>query len=211
MADTKASAMPAAAAALAAMEFHVNDGGVDRKLTVAQMSKYIGLRDLGTGALAAAGARTPDVIWTGDYKLLIIPYLITGYAGNAIGRVIMGSGSLSETATDCSCELVEGVTRTTTAVSICGWPTAVSLNTNRRWGLFVVNNVTGASVRDGFGEGMHGGSATAVPTGMSMSGFKASIAQIDRVRLTSFSAITGNTVGSNFNAGTYVRVLGIPA
>jgi hypothetical protein len=211
IADSKISALAAASAALGAMELAANDAGTSKKLTVAQVSKYVGWRDLGEAVLGAGAARTSDIVWTGDYKILRIFYLIAGYAGNAIGRVILGSGALSETGTDCSCELIEGNTRTTTAVSICGWPTAVSLNTNRRWGEFIVNNVTGASVRDGWGEGMHGGSATVVPTGMSMSGFKASIAQIDRVRLTSFGAITGNTVGSNFNTGTYLRVQGIPA
>lgn len=211
MADTKYSALTPVTPA-AGVGWGVWDGtAVSKLLTLAQVSKYVGWRDLGEAVLASAAARTADVVWTGDYKILRIIYLITGYAGNAIGRILLGSGSLSETATDCSCELVEGVTRTTTAVSICGWPTAVSLNTNRRWGEFLVNNVTGASARDAYGEGMHGGSATVVPTGMSMSGFKGSIAQLDRARLTSFGAITGNTVGSNFNAGTYIRVQGIPA
>lgn len=213
MADTAISALAAAAAALGAMELPVNDAGTTKKLTVDQVETYIenlaGLKFLGSATLGGAAARTGDVVWTGDYGCLIIKYDITGYAGNAIGRVIVGSGSLSEVATDCSCELIARVTATTTAVSICGWPTAVTLDTNPRYGIFVVNNISGASIRRGFGIGMWGGAAGTVPTGMKMATHKNSIAQLDRCRLTSFNAITGNTVGSNLNSGTNIKVWGL--
>jgi hypothetical protein len=211
MADTKVSALAAAAAALGAMELPVNDAGTSKKLTVTQLENYFGWRELGEAILGSGAARTADVVWTGDYKILRIQYLITGYAGNAIGRIIVGSGSLSEAATDCSCELIEGTTRNTTSVNVCGWPTAVTANTARRWGEFVINNVTGSSVRDSFGSGMHGGAVGTVATGMRMSGFKTALAQLDRARMTSFTAVTGNTVGSNMNTGSYIRVLGLPA
>lgn len=41
MADTKVSALPAAAAALAAMEFPVNDAGTSRKLTVSLLRDWL--------------------------------------------------------------------------------------------------------------------------------------------------------------------------
>lgn len=213
MADTAISALTAAAAALGAMELPVNDAGTTKKLTVDQIETYIenlaGVKFLGSASLGGAAARTGDVIWTGDYGCLIIKYWISGYAGNAIGRVIVGSGSLSETGTDCSCELIAGVTRTTTAVSICGWPTAVTLDTNPRYGWFVVFNETGSQARRSFGTGMWGGAAGTVATGMQMSGFKNAVAQLDRCRMTSFNAITGNTVGSNLNAGSNLKVWGL--
>jgi hypothetical protein len=165
---------------------------------------------LGGATLGAAAARTSDVIWTGSFNCLLVKYWISGYAGNAIGRIILGSGSLSETATDCSCELIEGTTRTTTAVNICGWPTATSLNTNPRYGWFTVFNESGASqARRAFGDGMHGGAVGTVPTRMQMSAFKNTVAQMDRARMTSFNAITGNTVGSNLNAGSNIKVWGL--
>lgn len=208
MADSKISALTAAAAALGAMELPVNDAGASKKLTVSQLEKYVGWRLLGDTTLGAGAARTSDVIWTGDYRIIRVQYFIAGYAGNAIGRIIIGSGSLSEAATDCSCDLVEGATRNTTAVNLCGWPTAVSSNTAARWGEFVFRNDTGSNTRHGYGRGMWGGSNTAVGSLMQMGGFKTAIAQIDRVRLTSFTGITGNTVGSNLNAGSYLRVWG---
>lgn len=213
MADTKISALTAASAAAGTMELPVSDsaGVSNKKLTVDQVMKYVGWKQLGEQILGSAAARTSDVIWTGDFKILKIQYLITGYAGGAIGRIILGSGSLSETATDCSCELIERTTATTTAVSICGWPTAATASTNARWGEFVIDNRTGSNARMGYGTGMHGGSATTVATGMQMSGFKSAIAQIDRARLTSFTGVTGNTVGSNLNAASYIRVWGLPA
>lgn len=213
MADTAISALTVATAAAGSMELPVSDaaGVSNKKLTVDMLAKYVGWKNLGEQILGSAAARTGDVIWTGDYKVIVFQYLIPGYAGGAIGRVIVGSGSLSETATDCSCELTEAGTRNTSSVSVCGWPTAVTANTNRRWGEFRMNNVTGSSVRDAYGRGGHGGSATTVPSGMTMVGFKAAVGQIDRARLTSFTGPTGNTVGSNLNAGTFLRVMGLPA
>lgn len=213
MADTAISALSAAAGAIGTMELPVNDGGTNAKLTVDQIESYVenlaGIKFLGAATLGGAAARTGDVIWTGDYGCLICKYDVTGYAGNAIARLILGSGSISETGTDCSCELIAGVTRTTTAVSICGWPVAVTLDTNPRYGIFVVGNISGSVIRRAFGIGMWGGSAGAVPTGMKMGAHKNAIAQLDRARLTSFNAITGNTVGSNMNTGTNLKVWGL--
>lgn len=213
MADTAISALAAAAAALGTMELPVNDGGTNRKLTVDQIETYIenlaGIKALGSATLGGAAARTGDVVWTGDYSCLICKYDVTGYAGNAIARLILGSGSLSEVATDCSADLIAGTTRTTTAVSLCGWPVAVTLDTNARYGIFVVGNISGSLIRKAFGIGMWGGTAGAVGTSMQMGAHKNAIAQLDRARLTSFNAITGNTVGSNMNAGTNLKVWGL--
>lgn len=213
MADTKTSAFPASAAALGPMELHVNNAGADEKLTIAQIQAYIASlatwKPLGSQVLASAAVRTPDIIWNpAAYSLLRFQYWIEGYAGNAIGRLIIGSGSLAETGTDCSCELIEGVTRNILSVSCCGWPTAVTLNASMRWGEFVVRNDAGSKVRHGYGAGLWGGSPTVPPTGMQMAAFKNTVAQIDRARLTSFSAITGNSTGANFNAGTFLKVFG---
>jgi hypothetical protein len=212
MADTKISALSAATAALAAMELGVNDAATSKKLTVAQLGAWMGLnsgwRFLGQGIAASAAARTTDVIWTGSFNQLMLEYWIAGYAGGAIGRVIGGAGSISEAATTHCCELIEGVTRTTTCVSVCGWPTAVTVAAVPRFGIMFITNRAG-QIKRMTGHGQHSGTApTVVPTNILHNGLNSVTTQLDRLRLTSFSAITGNTVGSNLNAGTLFNVWG---
>lgn len=56
MADSKVSALTAAAAAASAMEFPVNDGGVSKKLTMAQVAAYPGAGGKFNASVANQGA-----------------------------------------------------------------------------------------------------------------------------------------------------------
>lgn len=212
MADTAISALTAVGSAAAAQEFPVNDAGTTKKVTLTQLAAFMSnnanWRFLGV-ATASAATDTGEVIWTGNYDQLCIFHFIAGYGGNGIGRVMThASATPSNTATDHCCELIEGVTRNTTSVSVSGWPTAVTSNTAARWGVMYVNN-SATGPRRMFGNGQWGGTAaTAVPTNQTCNGLASPTSRIQRVKMRSYSAITGTGVGGTFNAGTYVLVYG---
>lgn len=215
MADTAISGLSAVAAVLGTQQIPVNNSGATERFDVDTLMGYIeansGWRFLGI-ATANAAVRTGDVLWTGTYQQLRVIYSSPGTAGNAQPRIITGAGvAISETNTIHCAELVEGVTRNTTAVSICGFPVKVAANTAPMFGVMdIVNyNAAGTTLRRGVGHGQHGGTApTAVPSGMLIRGLINSSTVIDRVRLTSFNGLTGNTTTSTLNNGTFIMVLG---
>lgn len=212
MADTAISGLPTVAGILGAMQIPVNNAGVTEKFDINALKTYLagllGWRFLGV-ATASAATDTGEVIWTGNYDQLCIFHFIAGYGGNGIGRVMThASATPSNTATDHCCELIEGVTRNTTSVSVSGWPTAVTSNTAARWGVMYVNN-SATGPRRMFGNGQWGGTAaTAVPTNQTCNGLASPTSRIQRVKMRSYAAITGTGVGGTFNAGTYILVYG---
>lgn len=165
---------------------------------------------LGRGT-ASGAVRTALVSWSGLYSQLWFEYFIAGYSGGAIGRVIPGPASgLSETATNCCTNLIEGVTQNTTSVSVPGWPTAVTVAAVRRHGHMWVKNVA-AEVKSMTGKGNHSGTAaTTVPVSMQMDGlFSDATNSIQQVELAVYAAITGTAISATtFNAGTFINAWG---
>jgi hypothetical protein len=163
---------------------------------------------LGQGT-ASAATSTGTITWTGTFKQLLVEYFISGYAANGIGRILVAnSGTPSATATTCCTSLIEGVTLNTTSVSCSGWPTAVTLNANARYGYMYIDNQNGVLKRM-TGHGQHSGTApTVVPTQMRMAGMSSQTTLIQTLVMTSYNAITGNVLGGTFNAGTFVNVWG---
>ncbi len=107
---------------------------------------YAGIKSLG-GATGAATTVGP-VIWTGTYRLLMGKYWIQGYnGGTPVGRLLLGSASISTTALTNSFSLSEGVTAPTTgsgATAIPGCPLAVTLSNIGRGGFFLIDGASGA-------------------------------------------------------------------
>lgn len=163
---------------------------------------------LGQGT-ASAATSTGTISWTGTFKQLMVEYFISGYAANGIGRILVAnSGTPSATATTACTSLIEGVTLNTTSVSVSGWPTAVTLNANPRFGFMYIDNQNGV-VKRMTGHGQHSGTApTVVPTQMRLAGMSSQTTLIQTLVMTSYNAITGNVLGGTLNAGTYVNVWG---
>jgi hypothetical protein len=165
----------------------------------------------GTVPLASAAVRTPTVSWTGVYHQLMIEHYVAGYSGNAIARVIVGPASgLSETGTTFCTSLIDGVTITTSSVSVPGWPVAGNTTAARRWGWMFVKNVA-TDIKTMTGQGNYGGTApTVVPTSIIYNGlFNDSTNSIQQAELGVYSALTSTTISTTtMNAGSYLNVWG---
>jgi hypothetical protein len=163
---------------------------------------------LGQGTASGATA-TGTITWAGTFKQLMVEYFIAGYASNGIGRIcVANSGTPSATATTCCTAMVQTVTSNVTSVSCAGWPTAVTLNAVPRYGWMFITNQNGV-VKYMTGHGLWGGTApTTAPTAMTMNGLSSQTTLIQTLNLVSYNAITVNTLGGAFSAGTYVNVWG---
>lgn len=164
---------------------------------------------LGQGITAVSAVRTNTVVWTGAYAQLMVEYYISGYAGNGIGRILCGNTAPNEAATDCCSGLIEGVTLTTTSVSVSGWPTAVNVANAQRYGvMFITNQAT--QVKRMVGNGQYAGTApTVAPTMIQHAGmYNNTSTLIQQMSFVSYATITTNTLGTNFTGGTYFNVWG---
>lgn len=163
---------------------------------------------LGQGT-ASGVTSTGNISWTGTFKQLMVEYFISGYSANGIGRIcIANSGTPSTTATTACTSLIEGVTLNTTSVSVAGWPTAVTLNANPRYGWMFITNQNGV-IKRMWGQGQHSGTAaTTVPTQIQLAGLSSQTTLIQVINMVSYNAITGNVLGGAFTAGTFVNVWG---
>ena len=166
---------------------------------------------LGKGLLGSAAIRTPLVSWAGVYHQLLFEYYIAGYSGAAVARLIVGPASgLSETGTTFCSSMIENVTLTTTAVSIPGWPTAVTVAAVSRWGHAYVQNIANqVKLMNGWGQ-YAGTAATVAPTQIKKSGmFSDSTNSIQQAELAVYAAITGTAISSTtLNAGSYLIAWG---
>src|SRR5690348_10547010 len=172
MADTKISALTAAATALSTHEYAVNEGGTSKKVTGAQLATFMsansGWQFLGN-ATASAAVRTGTVTWVGTFAELMFEYFISGYSGSAIGRLIVGpTAGLSETGTTFATAFLSMTPTTTvagiTSVSIPGWPLGVTAAAVPRYGMLFVQNIA-ANVKRMTGTGQYAGTAaTTAPT-----------------------------------------------
>jgi len=162
-------------------------------------------------ATANAAVRTGTIIWTGVYKQLLFECHIPGMSNTSVPRLIVGpSAGLSETGTTFCCNLIEGVTQTTTAVSIPGWPLGVTVASTRYSAWMYVKNVAN-QVKSMTGFGNNAGTApTTAPICAILEGlFNDTTNSIQRAELATYTTITGTSVGTRtMNAGTYLNVWG---
>lgn len=220
MADTKISALTAVGSVVAAQEFAVNDAGVSKKATAAQVAAFMtrlrlpadakGWQFLGQGA-ASAAVRTSTVTWTGTYAQLWVEYYITGYSNTTVGRVIPGlaAGPL-ETTGNCCTSIIEGVTLNVTSVSAAGWPTSVTIDQVPRYGHMWIEN-RGTDVKRMSGHGQSAGTApTTCPRQYRAEGLaNITAGPIQSMKLCTYDLLTGSTVSTRtFNAGTVINCWG---
>jgi len=160
-------------------------------------------------ATASGTTATGTITWAGEFAQLMLEYYISGYAANGIGRIcIANSGTPVVAATTACTALMQGATVTTTSVSCAGWPTAVTVNALPRYGWMFIDNLNGG-IKRMTGNGITGGTApTAVPTLMQMGGMSSQTTLIQVINMVSYSAITGNTLGGAFTAGTNITLWG---
>jgi len=163
---------------------------------------------LGRGTSGAA-VRTGVVVWAGTYTQLMVEYFIAGYAGAGVGRILCGNTAPNEAATDCCTALIEGVTLTSTSVSVTGWPTAVNTAAAARYGVMFIDNQA-TFVKRMIGNGQYAGTApTTVPTMIQHAGmYNNSATSIQQMSFVSFATVTTNVIGAAFTTGTYFNVWG---
>lgn len=204
----------AAAAATGSIDFaarrdHVHTIGTGIVTRTMQAASGKGWQFIGQ-ATASTAIRTGTITGLSSFKQLHFEFYISGYSNTAIGRLIVGpAAGLSETATNHCTELIEGVTRTTTSVSVPGWPTAVTVNNVERWGWMQVKNVAAAR-KTMKGEGLWGGTAaTVVPTGMLYRGLMSDTTNaIDRAEMAVYDAITGAAISARTFTTAYLNAWG---
>jgi len=97
-----------------------------------------------TGATVTVG----PIIWTGQYRQLMMQYVIAGYnGGTPVGRLLLGAASISTTALTNSWAGSEGVTAPTTgagAGAIPGVPLATTLSAIGRAGHALIDGASGS-------------------------------------------------------------------
>jgi hypothetical protein len=133
---------------------------------------------------------------------------ISGYSGNAIGRIRPGTTTV-DPAGNCASALIEGVTLNNTSINAAGWPLAVTGIAGPRQFSLDVYNVSGFVKRMSGLSNSNSTSATTAPVSSRLAGiWNNTAAPIQIYDLTSFSVLTGTATGLTFNAGTEFSVWG---
>lgn len=218
MSDTKTSALSAAAGALSTHELPVNEGGASKKVTGAQLATFMsansGWRFLGTATGAAV--TVGPVVWAGTFLQYMIKYWIAGYnGGTPVGRILLGSASISTTGLTNSFAVSEGVTAPTTgsgAGAVPGCPLAVTLSAIGRGGWVFVDGVSGG-VKELVIQGRNVVPAVAsIPTlfrGVSFFSDLGTNLVLQRAQLSVYDTLTAAALSAQtFTSGTYLSVWG---
>jgi hypothetical protein len=165
-----------------------------------------------TGATVTVG----PVTWTGQYRQFLIQYLIAGYSGGTpIGRLLLGSASISTTALTNSFSLSEGVTAPSTgsgATAIPGLPLAVTTSAIGRMGFVFIDGASG-SIKTLIANGVEGTPSVATAPvlfrGASFFSDLGTNLLLQRAQLSVYDTLTSVAVSANtFTAGTQLVVWG---
>ena len=168
------------------------------------------------GTANGATVTVGPVIWTGQFRQLMIFYSIVGYnGGTPVGRLLLGSASISTTALTNSFSVREGVAAPTTgagAGAIPGVPLATTLSNIGRQGHAWVDGLT-ATVKDIDIIGSEGAPAVAtIPIMFRGASFFSDLGTnllIQRAQLTVYDTLVAVAVSAQtFTAGTYLTVWG---
>jgi len=182
---------------------------------------------LGRSQLAATATTVGPVIWTGTYANLYFEYIIVGYIGSGIGRILCGASTPSVTAATNSVRVqdqngvtgatITGSTFASAAVPQPGIPlTALAASVNGRSGVgWIWGNSGSIKAIKIEGNNMTSGTTglgiTTSPNifiGTSYFSDLSTNLPIQQVQLTSFSATNGIVIGAAFSIGTYISVWG---
>jgi hypothetical protein len=79
MADSKISALPAASAAAAANEFAINEAGISKKLTAAQLAEFLGVIKKRLGTQFDSSSTTPAKVTNLDQTLGVGTWIVEYY------------------------------------------------------------------------------------------------------------------------------------
>ena len=187
---------------------------------------------LGRSQLAATATTVGPVIWTGTYANLYFEYVITGYLGAAIGRVLCGAGTPSTTALTNNCRVIEftgattgpavaivGSVYTSTAVAaqpglpLSALATAVSVarsGVGWLWGdsgsIKTIKSEGSSATTAAFAVTTTAGPSTNV--GTSYFSDLGTNLPIQQMQLTSYTVPSGAVIGAAFTVGTYIAVWG---
>jgi hypothetical protein len=184
---------------------------------------------LGRAKLAAGATIVGPVVWTGQYANLYFEYVVTGYAGAAIGRVLCGPAAPSTSALTNTVRVIEVTGATTLAgTAVLGTVFGSAATNQPGMPLAAVTPATNVA-RSGVGwlwgdsgslktikiEGTNATTATialgATPSTTLGSSYFSDLGTnlpIQQMQLTSYTARDGVTIGSAFNTGTYISVWG---
>lgn len=167
-----------------------------------------------TGATVTVG----PVIWTAAVQQLLIKYIIKGYnGGTPVGRILLGSASISTTALTNGSNIVETATgvaqaTSTSAPSIPGCPLAVTLSAIARAGTIFIDGASG-SLKTYEVYGQNGNPAVATPPSIfraagSFSDLGTNLALL-RAQLTVYDTLIAVAASAQtFTTGTYLSVWG---
>jgi hypothetical protein len=206
--------------------FGLTTGAVNRS-TLAPNAKNWAF--LGRAKLAAGATIVGPVVWTGQYANLYFEYVVTGYAGAAIGRVLCGPAAPSTSALTNTARVIE-VTGVTTLAGTAVLGTVFGSAATNQPGIPLAAVTPATNVaRSGVGwlwgdsgslktikiEGTNATTATialgATPSTTIGSSYFSDLGTnlpIQQMQLTSYTARDGVTIGSAFNTGTYLTVWG---
>lgn len=166
-----------------------------------------------TGATVTVG----PVIWTGTFQQLMIKYIIKGYSGSAVGRILFGVASISTTALTNGSNLSETAVSVAqaasqTAPSIPGCPLAVTVSAIARAGTMIVDGASG-SLKTYEVTGQNGNPSVSAPVTMfraagSFSDLSTNL-PLQRAQLTVYDTLVAVAAsGNTFTTGTYLAVWG---
>jgi hypothetical protein len=188
---------------------------------------------LGRTKLTAIATTVGPVIWTGTYANLYFEYVITGYSGAGVGRVLMGAGTPSTSALTNAIRLIETPTVSTidgTAV-VPVWSTLTTLAAGPLRAGLPLSSVVSSIGRAGVGwvwgdsgsvksmkvEGNQSTGTTTITGAQAPATFIGSSyftdggtnLPIQQMQITAYNLLTGVVVGANtMNVGTYITVWG---
>lgn len=165
------------------------------------------------GSATGAATTVGPVTWSAAYQQLEVTYFIAGYnGGTPVGRLLVGTASISTTTATNGNRLREGTTENTTSVSVPGMPLATTLSSIPRSGTVRIDGASGALKRFR-AVGQNG--APSVTVGQTLfdgtSGFSdgGTNLLLLRAQLTVYDTLTATAVSAQaFTAGTYLMVLG---
>jgi hypothetical protein len=189
---------------------HTIDNGTITRVMQAVDGK--GWAFLGSAKLGSANVTCGPFSWAGSFQQIKVKYLIRGYSGAAIARLLIGAGSIPTTTATNGATLLEGTTTLTAYASKPGVPLAVTDSAIQRGGWAFIDGDTGQ-----FKEidviGHNGNPSVSVgPTLYRATSFFSDLSTnllIQRMQLSSYADLTTSAIGSDtLSTGTYLMAWG---
>ena len=168
------------------------------------------------GTASAAATTVGPVVWFGIYRQIMIKYFIAGYnGGTPVGRILLGSASISTTALTNSWKISEDFAAATVGqgvTAVPGVPLAVTLSAVERGGWISVDGASG-SLKEILIQGRNQNLAVATAPTMffAVSAFSdlGTNLPIQRAQLTVYDTLAAVAASvQTFTAGTYLAVWG---